>query len=114
MKHKALNVGQGFPNFPPALHVMESLSAIPVENHMNNQYCRGFGHAPLVQALSDFYSPCMGRTIDPQTEFLVTVGAYYALYSVTQCKFLFLIHHSKIVSSLYQCWGRMYHYGTVF
>ena len=105
MKHKALNVGQGFPNFPPALHVMESLSAIPVENHMNNQYCRGFGHAPLVQALSDFYSPCMGRTIDPQTEFLVTVGAYYALYSVTQCKFL--IHQNEILiffSSLYQRW----------
>ena len=105
MKHKALNVGQGFPNFPPALHVMESLSAIPVENHMNNQYCRGFGHAPLVQALSDFYSPCMGRTIDPQTEFLVTVGAYYALYSVTQCKFQFVIHHLKnSFNSLYQRW----------
>ena len=104
MKHKALNVGQGFPNFPPALHVMESLSAIPVENHMNNQYCRGFGHAPLVQALSDFYSPCMGRTIDPQTEFLVTVGAYYALYSVTQCKFSLGILNSEFSSSLYQCW----------
>ena len=68
MKHQALNVGQGkfciswnstfwrdfhkksgFPNFPPALHVMESLSQVPVENHMNNQYCRGFGHAPLVK-----------------------------------------------------------------
>jgi kynurenine--oxoglutarate transaminase/cysteine-S-conjugate beta-lyase/glutamine--phenylpyruvate transaminase len=109
MKHKALNVGQGFPNFPPALHVMESLSAIPVENHMNNQYCRGFGHAPLVQALSDFYSPCMGRTIDPQTEFLVTVGAYYALYSVTQ-SFINAGDECIIMEPFFDCYSPMVTY----
>ena len=63
---------------------MESLSQVPIENHLNNQYCRGFGHAPLVKALSDFYSPLMGRVIDPNEELLITVGAYYSLYAVTQ------------------------------
>ena len=91
-------MGQGFPNFPPALHVMESLSQVPIENHLNNQYCRGFGHAPLVKALSDFYSPLMGRVIDPNEEFLITVGAYYSLYAVTQ---VILSRESSFVNQLF-------------
>ena len=39
------------------------------------------------KALSDFYSPLMGRTICPNEEFLITVGAYYSLYAVTQVTF---------------------------
>jgi len=109
MKHKALNVGQGFPNFPPALHVMESLSKVPIENHLNNQYCRGFGHAPLVKALSDFYSPLMGRVIDPNEELLITVGAYYSLYAVTQA-FLNPGDEAIIMEPFFDCYSPMVKY----
>lgn len=99
MKHNAVNLGQGtqiwlfsrflrlslgFPNFPPIDHVMKGLSAIPVENHLNNQYTRGFGHVPLIQALADFYGPLFNRKMDINEEILITVGAYYSLYAATQ------------------------------
>jgi len=109
MKHNALNVGQGFPNFPPALHVMESLSSVPIENHMLNQYCRGFGHAPLVKALADFYSPLLSKPLDPNTEVLVTVGAYYALYAVTQA-FINAGDECIIMEPFFDCYSPMVTY----
>ena len=63
---------------------MDGLSSIPVENHLNNQYTRGFGHAPFIQALGDFYGPLFDRKLDVNNEILVTVGAYYSLYAATQ------------------------------
>ena len=74
----------GFPSFPPIAHVMEGLSSIPVENHLNNQYTRGFGHGPFVAALGDFYGPLFDRKLDVNNEILVTVGAYFSLYAATQ------------------------------
>lgn len=39
------------------------------------------GHPRLVTALSNLYSQLIGRKIDPQTEILVTSGAYEALFA---------------------------------
>jgi len=109
MKYNAVNVGQGFPNFPPIDHVMEGLSAIPVENHMNNQYCRGFGHAPFIQALGDFYGPLFNREMDVNNEILVTVGAYFSLYAATQA----LINpgdEAIIIEPFFDCYAPMVRY----
>lgn len=40
------------------------------------------GHPRLVNALSKLYSGLIGQPINPNTELLVTVGAYQALYSL--------------------------------
>merc|ERR1712060_119508 len=80
IKHQALNLGQGFPNFFPPSHVIENLSQTD-ENYLLNQYTRGPGHPKLVKALADMYSPLLDRELDPNSNIIVTVGAYASLYS---------------------------------
>lgn len=81
-KHGALNLGQGFPNFLPPSHVINRLSRTG-DQYILNQYTRGQGHPPLVQALSKMYghSDMLDRAVDPMKEIIVTVGAYGALFS---------------------------------
>ena len=55
-KHGALNLGQGFPNFLPPAHVIDNLTRTG-DQYLLNQYTRGYGHPPLVQALADMYKP---------------------------------------------------------
>lgn len=81
LKYKPLNLGQGFPDYPPPQYVMDALNHVSTSNHLLNQYTRGFGHPRLVQSLSKLYSQLIGREINPNTEILVTVGAYQALYN---------------------------------
>lgn len=39
----AVNLGQGFPDYPPPAHVTKALAEIATgENHLLNQYTRGF------------------------------------------------------------------------
>ena len=45
-----------------------------------HQYTRGFGHARLVNALAKLYSKTLQTTVNPQTDILVTIGAYLSLY----------------------------------
>jgi kynurenine---oxoglutarate transaminase / cysteine-S-conjugate beta-lyase / glutamine---phenylpyruvate transaminase len=82
LNHKPkVNLGQGFPDYAPPSYVTKALSDVANGNHLMNQYTRGFGHPRLVQALSKLYSQYIGREINPNTEVLVTVGAYQSLYS---------------------------------
>ncbi|KAL4714618.1 hypothetical protein ACJJTC_019681 [Scirpophaga incertulas] len=78
----AVNLGQGFPDYPAPDHVTKALAEITTgDNPLLNQYTRGFGHPRLVQNLSKVYSPLIGRQIDPINEILVSSGAYEALFS---------------------------------
>lgn len=82
LNHKPkVNLGQGFPDYPPPSYVTEALSDVANGNHLMNQYTRGFGHPRLVTAIAKLYSKLIGREINPMTEVLVTVGAYQSLYS---------------------------------
>lgn len=78
-----VNLGQGMPDYREAApeHVKENLvKAVGGQNYMLNQYTRGFGHPRLVNALSKLYSKLVCQTINPQTEVLVTIGAYESIY----------------------------------
>ena len=79
-KFKALNLGQGFPNFLPPSHVIDNLTRTG-EQYLLNQYTRGPGHPPLVNALAQMYNPLLKRELNAMSEIIVTVGAYGALYS---------------------------------
>ncbi|CAO1404938.1 unnamed protein product [Diamesa tonsa] len=79
-----VNLGQGFPDYAPPSYVTKALADTANGNHLLNQYTRGFGHPRLVAALAKFYSQLIGRELNAQTEVLVTVGAYEALYSTIQ------------------------------
>jgi aspartate/methionine/tyrosine aminotransferase len=49
-----------------------------------NQYCRSGGELALVKAIARYYSPLIGRTIDPLTEVTISVGATEAIFAIMQ------------------------------
>jgi len=82
IEHNAVNLGQGFPNFPAPDFVKEAAQeAIAADL---NQYTRSAGHLRLVHALANVYSPLFDRTLDPLTEIVVTDGATEAIYASIQ------------------------------
>jgi len=81
----AVNLGQGFPDYPPPAHVYEALAEVASpENFMFNQYTRGFGHPRLVNAIAKMYGRFHNRELDPMKEVLVTAGAYESLFCCFQ------------------------------
>lgn len=105
--HKAVNLGQGFPDFSPLDHVKAALAtASNGPNHMFNQYTRGAGHPKLVNVLSKVYGKLMARDIDPMKEILITTGAYGALF----CTFQAFIEEGDeviIIEPFYDCYKPM-------
>lgn len=84
-EYKPLNLGQGFTDYPVPEFIRKALAdAATSANPLMNQYTRGFGHPRLVQALAGLYSKVTDRKIDANSEVLVTVGAYEALYAAIQ------------------------------
>ena len=64
-------------------YVTQSLANVMSDpNEALQQYTRGFGHPRLIKALSSLYTRLLNRPLDinEQTEALVTVGAYEALF----------------------------------
>jgi kynurenine--oxoglutarate transaminase/cysteine-S-conjugate beta-lyase/glutamine--phenylpyruvate transaminase len=82
IEKKAVNLGQGFPDWNSPDFAKDALINAVTENH--NQYCRSAGETNLVQALSKHYSTEMKREINPLTEIATTVGATEALFGVMQ------------------------------
>ena len=79
VKHNAINLGAGFPNWKiPDFVKQAAISAI--END-HNQYTRPAGHPLLTQVLSDYYSDRFNRKICRDTEVAVVGGATNAIFS---------------------------------
>ncbi|KAJ8936809.1 hypothetical protein NQ314_012163 [Rhamnusium bicolor] len=75
LEYKPLNLGQGFPDYPPPEYITNALSKVANgENYMVHQYTRGFHFQNFIQKK-------IGREINPETEILTTLGAYEALFS---------------------------------
>jgi aspartate/methionine/tyrosine aminotransferase len=76
-EHGAINLGQGFPDFPGPEIVKESAKrAIDADL---NQYAPSHGMPRLRQAISQTYRDSYGLASDPDTEITVTSGANEAL-----------------------------------
>ncbi|XP_076614883.1 kynurenine--oxoglutarate transaminase 1-like [Chaetodon auriga] len=82
--YKAVNLGQGFPDFSPPKFVQEAFCSALNGGPLMHQYTRAFGHPPLVKSLAKLFSRIVGHEIDPFEDILVTVGAYQALFSAFQ------------------------------
>ncbi|XP_015352958.1 kynurenine--oxoglutarate transaminase 1 isoform X1 [Marmota monax] len=83
-EYETVNLGQGFPNFPPPDFAVEAFQQAVSEDFMLNQYTMAFGYPPLTKILASFFGKLLGQELDPLENVLVTVGAYGALFTAFQ------------------------------
>ncbi|OZI33677.1 methionine aminotransferase [Bordetella genomosp. 5] len=77
IEHKAINLGQGFPDFDPDPKLCGLVTQAMAAGH--NQYPYMPGVAPLRAAIADKVKTLYGHAYDPETEITVTSGATEAL-----------------------------------
>lgn len=82
IKHKSVNLGQGFPDWDTPQFVKDAL--FNAVNNNFNQYCRSGGETHLVEAIAEHYSPLIGRKINPLTEVTTSVGATEGIFALMQ------------------------------
>ncbi|XP_047380441.1 kynurenine--oxoglutarate transaminase 1 isoform X3 [Sciurus carolinensis] len=83
-EYDVVNLGQGFPNFPPPDFAVEAFQQATSGDFMLNQYTMAFGYPPLTKILASFFGKLLGQELDPLKNVLVTVGAYGALFTAFQ------------------------------
>ena len=75
----AINLSQGFPDFPPPKAITDRLREVADEGP--HQYPITFGAENFREALARKQGRAYGREIDPETEILVTCGGTEAMMS---------------------------------
>jgi aminotransferase len=78
-EHGALNLAQGFPNFP-CPEVLKEAAARAIRDDIN-QYAITWGAKRLRDALAQKYAAWYGMTVDPESDITVTCGATEAMAS---------------------------------
>jgi aminotransferase len=76
-KHDAINLAQGFPDFPAPAEIKEA--AIAAVRKDINQYAITWGARRLRSAISERYRFAYGMEIDPEREVTVTCGSTEAM-----------------------------------
>jgi len=82
LEENALNIGQGFPDYPVDPRLSQSLIEIIGEGR--NQYAPMEGVVELREQIAQKLQLCYSRQFDPQTEITVTCGGTEALYDAIQ------------------------------
>lgn len=77
IKHGAINLGQGFPNFDGPEFVKEA--AIQAIKDGKNQYARGYGVPDFSSAIAERFKKDTGLVVDPEKEISVTSGCTEAI-----------------------------------
>jgi methionine aminotransferase len=80
--YNAINLSQGFPNFPIDQRLSNILKEKASENV--NQYAPMAGLPLLLEEISKLVEVQYDRSIDPQSEVLVTAGATQAIFTAIQ------------------------------
>ena len=78
-EHKAVNLGQGFPDFPMSSALTELVNDA-MRNDFN-QYSPMPGWMPLREAIAEKVEFLYNNTINPDTEITITPGGTYAIYT---------------------------------
>ena len=78
-EHRAINLAQGFPNFP-APDLLKEAAARAIHDDIN-QYAITWGAQSLREAIARRYAASYGLTADPEREITVTCGATEAMVS---------------------------------
>lgn len=79
LEHNAINLGQGFPDFPMSDELIAAVNEAMKKGH--NQYTHMNGYIPLREAIAEKVAHLYKTFIDPEKEITVTPGGTYALYT---------------------------------
>jgi methionine aminotransferase len=79
VEHRAINLGQGFPDFDCDPALVDAVTAAMQAGH--NQYPPMPGIAPLRDAIAAKIETLYGRRYDPASEITVTAGATQAIFT---------------------------------
>jgi methionine aminotransferase len=78
-EYNAINLSQGFPNFPVDERLTAILAKLTKENV--HQYTPMAGYPPLMSQIARLVKNSYNRTINPETEILVTAGATQGIFT---------------------------------
>ncbi|RYY98551.1 MAG: aminotransferase class I/II-fold pyridoxal phosphate-dependent enzyme [Chitinophagaceae bacterium] len=78
-EHKAINLGQGFPDYPMSAALTGLVDKAMRDGH--NQYVHMNGYGPLREALAEKVQYLYGTQINPDTDITITPGGTYALFT---------------------------------
>jgi methionine aminotransferase len=82
-KHQAINLGQGFPDFPCDRELISEVHAAMLADH--NQYPPMMGIAELRQGVTQKISALYGRDYDTDTEITITAGGTQGIMTAILC-----------------------------
>jgi aminotransferase len=75
--HSAINLGQGFPDFPAPQELKDAAARAIAEDH--NQYPVTWGVPVFREAIASMYARTYDMRVDPETEICVTCGSTEAM-----------------------------------
>lgn len=78
-EYNAINLSQGFPNFPVDERLTDIISKLAKEDL--HQYTPMAGYPPLLTKITSLIKSSYQRTVHPETEILVTTGATQAIFT---------------------------------
>src|SRR5688572_14074244 len=78
-QHGAINLGQGFPDFPMNEELVSLVAQAMKDGH--NQYTHMNGYLPLRESIAAKVSALYGTAIHPDTDITITPGGTYALFT---------------------------------
>lgn len=78
-QHNAINLGQGFPDFPMSEELIALVNEAMKKGH--NQYTHMNGYIPLREAIAEKAEYLYQNKINPDTQITITPGGTYALYT---------------------------------
>lgn len=81
-RHHAINLSQGFPNFPVDERLTDILQKIAADRV--HQYMPMAGYPPLLEKISRLIERAYGRAVDTHSELLITAGATQGLFAIIQ------------------------------
>lgn len=93
LPHDCINLGQGYMNFSPPTWVTDAANAA-LKTVLPNHYSHPKGRIRLRNAIKAFYEGSFNRSLDVETEILVTSGANQGQYSVFTA---FLDHGDEVI-----------------
>jgi methionine aminotransferase len=100
-EYNAINLSQGFPNFPVDKELTQILAGSATENV--HQYMPMAGFPPLLENIGKSIEENYGRKNNPSTELLITAGATQAIFTIIQA----IVHTGEeviILDPSYDCY----------